>query len=298
MVFSELILSLEQRQIAGAGFANRPGGSPRADATCWAILALNAMGSHGGTVHEAREALAKAQSPDGRVCLTPRHENAFWPTPLAVMAWHRCGPYKPQQDKAVRFLLGFDQLRMVDDADATAVVGHDLTIKGWPWIVDTSPWLEPTAYCLMALRLAGFEGHERTQEGRRLVMDRQLPAGGWNYGNTIVYGRELRPMPETTGLALQAIAGLASRQEVAKSIDYLRSQLPRLRTPLALAWAVLGLAAWQEIENPRAQITRMVGQQDGGTAWDTASLCLLLLAWHCPNGLFDWLQHLPEETSP
>ena len=103
-------------------------------------------------------------------------------------------------------------------------------------------------------------------------------------------------MPETTGVALQAVTGLASPQEVAKSIGYLQSELSRLRTPLALAWAVLGLAAWREIENPREQITRIASPQDDCTAWDTVSLSLLSLAWHCPYGLLDWLRRSPEEA--
>jgi hypothetical protein len=298
MAFSELIHRLEPRHLAGAGFADHAGGGFRADATCWATLALNASGRDDNMAHEARQALARVQSSDGRVCLTPLHENAWWPTPLAVLAWHRCGRYRQQRDKAVRFLLDFDQLRIVDDADTPAIVGHDPTIRGWPWIVDTTPWVEPTAYCLLALRLAGFEGHARTQEGRRLILNRQLSTGGWNYGNTTVYGQELRPTPETTGVALQAIAGLASLREVAKSIDYLRSQLPRLHTPFALAWAILGLAAWRKVENSHEQMVRILGHQDDYTAWDTVTLSLLLLAWHCPNGLLDWLRQLPEEVPP
>ncbi len=296
MVLSQLIQSLEQRHIGGGGFANHRGGSPRADATCWAVLALKACGGHNDMVHEAQDALAKAQSSDGRVCLAPRHENAWWPTPLAVIAWHQCRQYQQQRDRAVRFLLEFDQLRIIDNPAATAILGHDPTIKGWPWITGTTPWLEPTAYCLLALRLAGLEGHTRAQEGRRLIMNRQLPAGGWNYGNTTVYGQELRPTPEATGVALQAVPGLATRQEVAKSIDYLRSELPRLRTPLALAWAVLGLDAWREVESPRAHITRVVDRQDDLAAWDTVALSLLLLAWSCPEGLLDWLGQAPEEV--
>ena len=105
-------------------------------------------------------------------------------------------------------------------------------------------------------------------------------------------------MPETTGIALQAIAGVVSRQEVAKSIDYLRSQLPHLRTPFALAWTVLGLAAWQEAADCRPCLSRIVEQWEDAAAWDTVSLSLLLLAWHCENGLLDWLRQLRKEASP
>ena len=249
-------------------------------------------------VDDAMQILTAAQFPDGRVCVTPQHKNAFWPTPLAMLAWRWSREHQQPREKGANFLLGLDQMRLVDDPDAATICGHDPTIKGWPWIAGTSPWLEPTAFCLMALRLAGFEAHERTQDARRLIMDRQLPAGGWNYGNTIVYQQELRPMPETTGIALQAITGLALRQDVAESIDYLKSQLPRLTTPFALAWAVLGLAAWGETADRQEHIRRILARQEDLATWDTVSLSLLILAWHCEKGLYEWLRQSREETSP
>lgn len=294
-MLSECIHSLEKRHIAGAGFAGRPGGNPRSDATCWAILALRAAGGRDSMVKDARQALAAAQLPDGRVCVTPQHRDAFWPTAVAILAWHRTSEYKLRQEKAATFLLRFDQMRIADNP--SDVIGHDPTIRGWPWIAGTSAWLEPTAYCLMALRLAGFEGHERTEEARRLIIDRQLARGGWNYGNTTVYGQELRPMPETTGTALEAIGGLVSHEEVAQSISYLRSQLPHLSTPLAVAWTLLGLAAWKEADEYRDSIARMATRREDYASWDTVSLSLLLLAWRCEEGLLDWLRQSAEETS-
>jgi hypothetical protein len=290
IVFPALVDGLKERHVSGAGFLIHHAGSPRVDATCWGILALSAEGSENRLVEDARRALAAAQWPDGRVCITRRHRDAFWPTPLAMLAWHPSRECKQPQEKAARFLLDFDQLRLIDDPDAAAIIGHDPTIRGWPWIAGTSPWLEPTAYCLMALRLAGFEAHERTQEARRLIMNRQLSTGGWNVGNTTVYGNELRPVPETTGAALQALAGLVPRQEIARSIDYLRARLPHLTTPFALAWAILGLSAWGEAGDRREHLQRLLAPPQDSRTWSTVSLSLGVLAGHCENGLLDWLR--------
>jgi len=112
-----------------------------------------------------------------------------------------------------------------------------------------------------------------------MMLDRQLPHGGWNYGNTTVYGRELHPMPESTGAALTGLAGQAEQGTVARSIDYLQGEVDRLRTPISLGWGLLGLAAWDLWpSNGAALVERCVVNQARYGEYDTSALCLLLLA--------------------
>ena len=281
------LLALEDRFAGGDGFAYRPGGRSRPDATCWAILALQAAGAAAALTDQARQLLVHAQHDDGRVCISPQHADACWPTALAALAWRRAPEYEAPRNKAIGFLLDLQQAPDEPDPNVT----HDGSIRGWPWIAKTHAWTEPTAYALMALRICGYVAHERAQDAVRLLMDRQLPDGGWNYGNTFVFERPLRPMPETTGVSLQALAGLVSRVDVERSIAYLRSQLPDLNTPISLAWAVLGLHAWQEsLDQPREQILHVLGRQEQLGPYDTVSLSLLLLAWHCNAGLVRFLE--------
>lgn len=241
-------------------------------------------------VEKARRSLVNAQARDGRVCVSPQNPDACWPTPLAVLAWLRAPQYDLPRNKAIRFLLNVEQVKVFDAAEATSE-GHDETIKGWPWIAGTHPWVEPTAYSLMALRVCGYLVRDRTYDAVRLLIDRQLPSGGWNYGNTFTFQKEMRPMPETTGLSLAALAGLAPKTAVEKSILYLRSQLASLDTPMSLAWAVLGLHAWQErLEQPRDRILRVLARQEQLGPHDTVSLCLLLLAYYCDAGLVRFLE--------
>ena len=82
--------------------------------------------------------------------------------------------------------------------DEEETTGHDTNLKGWSWRSDTFSWCEPTSMAMMALEVAGYGGHPRLIEAQRLLLDRQIPGGGWNYGNTTVFGQVLNPMPEST----------------------------------------------------------------------------------------------------
>src|SRR5262249_10379671 len=126
------------------------------------------------------------------------------------------------------------------------VIGHDTSLIGWPWVEGTHSWLEPTALAILALAGEGLGDHPRVRDGVRLILDRAIPSGGWNYGNKAVFGRMLRPQPGPTGMALLALAGRAGGQAspaVTRALDYLRGTLPAVRAAVSLGWGVLGLRA-------------------------------------------------------
>jgi hypothetical protein len=284
-----LLCLLEDRFIEGVGFPHKPGGAFRPDATCWAILALAAAGRTSGIIDQARRFLAKTQGEDGRVCVWPQRSDACWPTPLAVLAWHAAPEFDEPRKRAVRFLLEFDEIGVLSGPQPGE--DHDPTIKGWPWTAQAHPWVEPTAYFLLALRVSGYEAHGRAKDAVRLLIDRQLAPGGWNVGTTISFGQQTWPTPEASGLALQALAGLVPEPAVERSVAYLRSQLPGLNAPMSLGWAILGLHAWQEtIEQPQERIAQVLSRQERFGPYDTFSLSLLLLAWYCPTGLIRFLE--------
>ena len=162
----------------------------------------------------------------------------------------------------------------------------------------TYSWIDPTALGVIALKATGRGSHPRVLEARRMILDRQCLHGGWNYGNRLVYGAELRPMPENTGLALDALKGLTPRSGLESSLDYLKSRVQSLRTPIALTFSLLGLGAWGE--RPAAAPAWLaecwqLQEQLGG--YDTTSLSLLILA-SCLSGglesLFGQDQDLPQ----
>jgi hypothetical protein len=283
-IISSWISQLKERALGQGGFAAKPGDAYRPDATSWAILALSDEPACQDLIRQGRARLAADQLPDGRVAVSRDHPDAFWPTALAVFAWHRAPAYQKNQALAVQFLLASGGRLWPKRADAPIV--NDTTIEGWSWTADTYSWVEPTALAMMALKLTGYEDHARVQEGTRLLLDRQLPHGGFNFGNTIVFGQELAPMPLSTGLALNALKDETPREPIQRSLSYLQSRVTSLSTPLSLGWSLLGLGAWQA-RPPEAKtlISSSLKSQDKYGPYDTCSLALLTVALKSPGGL-------------
>lgn len=113
-----------------------------------------------------------------------------------------------------------------------------------------------------------------------MIMDRQLPHGGWNYGNTIVYGQELHPFVDTTGIALTTLAGHVAKEDVRASVQFLKERVEQCRTPLSLGWALFGLGAWDEL--PKKGLTLIeesLRRQEKYGTYGTSLLSLLALAF-------------------
>lgn len=210
-----------------------------------ASLALLAHDNHDAALRGFNW-LLKRQSPDGSLSVDDDASGPFWPTSLAMLAFH-----------AAEALLGEDRFaqpirRAVDwtleqrgiAVDVSPELGHDVTLIAWSWAANTHSWVEPTALFVRALKQLGYADHARTREAVRLLIDRLLSNGGCNYGNTIVLGQELRPHLQPTGLALLALADEdRSDERIEKSLRWLSANLGD-RTPAAsLAYGLLGLAA-------------------------------------------------------
>ncbi|HNQ01039.1 MAG TPA: terpene cyclase/mutase family protein [Syntrophales bacterium] len=273
-----------KRRLPEGGFASRPGGEYRPDATAWAILALRVGGIDSQRLLAEMRRLGGSQLKDGRIALSPEHPEVYWPTPLAIFAWHRTPEFSRGASRAVSFLLKTSGSHFKRDPNSPG--GHDTSLRGWGWTEDTHSWIEPTALSILALRSAGHNDHERVSEGARLLLDRQLSRGGWNYGNTTVFGTELASMPESTGLALSALSGLTAGQAVSGSIAKIKESVRSLKTPLSLGWAILGLSAWGERPSDTHDlIDRCFRRQDRYGAYDTSLVGLLAVARKAEEGL-------------
>lgn len=278
--------ALRQRALAQGGFANTDQGDYRSDATAWAILALAAAGDDNDKelLSLARTRLAAGQLADGRIGLSPEHPQIYWPTPLAILAWHQSPAHQASLSQAANFLLNNSGTHW--QATTETEDRHDHNLKGWPWAEATHSWIAPTALGIMALKTAGYGNQPRVAEAQRLLLDRQCLRGGWNYGNISVFGAELRPMPEDTGMALNALKDSTAKSNLARALEYLKSAVKSLRTPVALAWSLLGLGAWGE--RPAAAgalLSECWQRQDRYGVYDTTSLALLILAARSSGGL-------------
>jgi hypothetical protein len=276
---SKCIESIEMRRFPDGGFCENQAGMYRPDSTAWAVLALAKNGQNTSFSDSGRTNLAANQLDDGRISM-PGTQDVFWATPIAVLAWHGSSQFHQQKDRAIKFLLEAKGKHWPKDANSPAA--HDTSIIGWPWVARTHSFVEPTSLALLALDITGQSGHPRFQDGVKMLLDRQLPRGGWNYGNTLVYGQELYPFVDTTGIALAALAGHVEKDQTKNSIAYLRKQVQQCRTPLSLAWALFGLGAWGEFPAEGTMwIAETLKKQDKYGSYRTSLLSILMLAYLC-----------------
>lgn len=267
---------LSGRLLPEGGIADHPRGQFRVDATVWGILAFRAAGGEQAILEKHCARLIREQDKDGRVWIHQEHSESYWPTALAILAWQNSPPSQAAQGRAIRFLLETTGVHRPRRSDELAQ--HDPLIKGWPWIGGTHSWIEPTALGVIALTATGHEQHDRVREAIRMMLDRQLPHGGWNAGNTLAFGKELHPNPEGTGAALTGLAGVVGQEKVARSIAYLQGEVDRLGTPISLGWGLLGLAAWDLWpSNGTTLVERCLANQSRYGDYDTSALCLLFL---------------------
>jgi hypothetical protein len=246
--FDEAIEHLTAQRVYGYRFEAAPSVEPTA------LAALALMGA--GRADQAMPALdwlVSVQSADGSLGVDAQTRQPCWPTGWAILAWNKAatdipeasGRWSAAAKRAAAWTVTVSGRRLEPGNEAQQIVGHDATLQGWPWVVGTHSWVEPTAINVLALRSAGQAAHPRCREAVKLLLDRQLPGDGWNYGNTTVFGHLTRPHVECTGLALAALADETDiRPKVRRSLDWLQHALSERTTTASLCYALMGLVQY------------------------------------------------------
>lgn len=248
-----------------------------------AALAALALAGH-GRLDAARSAcdwLLAQQGSDGSVGVYTGQTQPGWPTGWALLAWHAwqrgtaSRHFQQAIDRAAAYLLAWEGKPL----PRTPEMGHNTMLVGWPWVEHTHSWSEPTAINVLALRSVGQGRHARVQEGITLLIDRLLPRGGCNYGNTVVLGQELRPHVQPTGLVLLALARQPTADpRVAASLDWLHSAVHERLAAGPLAYALLGLAAHDRLPREWAAWLPGAAARVCARSWGRHVLALLALA--------------------
>lgn len=235
----DLLERLSENPCCGYGCADSPATEP-------AALAAMALAT-AGRVEPARQVadwLAAIQSTEGSVGVRATESEPRWPTSLALLTWATMEErddsvsYQDCIDRAANWIVSHQGRSLPSTNEA----GHDATLPAWPWADNTHSWVEPTALHVLALKAVGQSSHPRVRDAIRMLVNRQLVRGGFNYGNTVVLGNPLRPDLQPTGLALLALAeepDIAARLSL--SLTYLRRELTPTTATASLCWSLLGL---------------------------------------------------------
>lgn len=253
-----------RNQDGGWGYA--PGRRSRLEPTCLALLALA-----GPLPGEAARVLASWPTRDGLWVDGPQLPPNYGLNGAAlVLASDAVRGHGRLVEPVLQRLVAAKGLAF----EPSEEVRQDNRLQAWPWVDDTFSWVEPTAWCLLALKKwaaqAGAAAAARIEEAERLLADRVCAGGGWNYGNAVVLAKALPAYVPTTALALLALQDRPALDVVRRSADFLGREAASEASALSLGLAtialhVLGLPAAPAAAAlaPRLETARAIGQVAG-----------------------------------
>ena len=241
---------IKASQNPDGGWGYRPGGQSLTEPTGLCVFALSSPGDK-AAAGRGLDFLKACQKDSGAVGIHPKDPEGNWMAYAALLAFHALGA--AAEERRLRdWILSFEDAsgRLTPDniKAISADYRYDASIQGWPWTPNTMAWVEPTALFIIALVRAGVpRSHERIQSGIKLIIDRKIPSGGWNFGNPYSKSHELEASFMSTALALAALgaAGVPeSRPTVGEGISYLIRGLAGDVSTASLAWILLALKSY------------------------------------------------------
>lgn len=277
---------LRTRQMNSGGWAYFGCAQESLEATCLAALALGPETEHSGVINF----LVRSQLGDGSWPAFRGESEGSWPTALALCTLSATGEFVAARERALRWLNATRgreghwfwrwKFKTVDRN-----VRFDPGKYGWPWTSGAASWVIPTAFSIIALKqFAGCNRSESSEKRIRLavemLLDRACVGGGWNCGNSVVYGVPLRPDVEATAIALLALQDQERCPAIRAGLDWLTETAIRIQSPESLAWSILSLFLYQE---PVEQLKNMlaVGVSEGLGIQNNATLAMAILALRC-----------------
>ncbi len=220
------------------GWGYYAGKASRLEPTCWALLALGAGADDAVLRNWALKdgLLIDPNSP------TPNY--GFHGLALLTLLARRVEHVASNR----RLLTAIEDARGVKLADRGAVRQRN-DLEAWSWMEGTFSWIEPTAWCLIALKkarsLALAVDTARLAEGDLVLFDRCCSRGGWNYGNSNMLGKELPAYVSTTALGLLALQDHRSHEAVGKSLQLLLHEWRTETSGLALGLSAIAMRRFE-----------------------------------------------------
>lgn len=208
-------------------------GSSWTEPTALAVLGLRLHDRCAGTRRAAVSWLERRQNADGGWRPNDVVPVSTWVTSLVILAL-------PNPGKRAGDWLA---------ADVFAKNGSS------PWFPGTAGWVIPTSMSILALsRIDRVSFAPQIEQSRRFLLSRRCRDGGWNHGGSSFRSENAASYPETTGLALLALAGVPPEQLTAA----FRLSGVFLKNPGSvegLSWLQIGLLAQgRSVEDPRSDM--------------------------------------------
>jgi hypothetical protein len=285
---SSLAETLMSRQMKSGGWAYFDFEQESLEATCLAELAL--APERRANSSAAIRFLLKAQLSDGGWPAFLGDSKGSWTTALALCTLNSTGDFTAAREEAFRWLYAergreghwFWRWKF---KTSDRNVRFDPDKYGWPWVTGSASWVIPTAFSIIAIEQftvcnRSEESEKRIHLGVEMLLDRACVDGGWNSGNSLVYGVPLRPHVEATAIALLALQDEQRTEMVQKSLSWLRQNATSVDSVSSLAWCILTFFVYQEpIGGLRNRLATIIGE--GRDIRNNATLATAILALKC-----------------
>jgi squalene cyclase len=279
---------LREHQLESGGWAYSGSRQESIESTCLGALALSPE-PESAAVH-AVEFLLRCQLADGSWPAFRGDSEGSWTTALALTTAIVTNYNSTRCERALQWLLtkkGTEGhwLWRWKFKTTDRNVRFDPDKYGWPWTQGAGSWVIPTALSLIAIKQYTVCNRRNAAEARirlgvEMLYDRACIDGGWNSGNSVVYGFPLRPHVEATAIALLALQDERPNDVIDKSLQWLRQQATTLESPSSLSWTILSLFTYQEqiqqLQDRLSKMTREVAEIQ-----NNATLAAVLLALRC-----------------
>ena len=269
------------------GWSYRPKKAGQTEPTSLALLALKAA-NETAACEKGLAFLRRCRTATGGIGVSPGDTAGNWTSYAALLAFNALGA--DEDAKALTgWILDFRdqayQLSVQDAEDIASRFHYDVLIPGWPWIANTVSWVEPTALFATALLHTGLDpNHNRIRHAVRLLIDRRIRTGGWNYG--VPFDRtDSVAQPLSSAIALLALvtAGFDEAEPaVAQAAGYLAGIPAAELSAVALGWTILAFRGVKTMQSRIPGLAAELGRRqraDGsinGNALETALAVLAL----------------------
>jgi len=279
---------LANRELPSGGWSF--GGSRQAsiEATCLGGMAL-AWGRQSGIGSAVRFLLDSQRGAGGWPAFEGDPEPS-WTTALALCTLTSVNDLSDACERALKWLLSargkeghwFWRWKF---KTADREVRFDPDKYGWPWCPGAGSWVIPTAFSVVAIKQftvcnRSEASEDRIRLGVEMLLDRACVGGGWNSGNSVVYGVPLLPHVEATAIALLALQDEPRGKIVKASLNWLESRAAQIESVSSLSWCILTLFVYQRrIEELKRKLAAIVG--NGSAIRNNATLATALLALRC-----------------
>ena len=280
--------SLDERRLPLGGWSYLNSSQTSVEATSLAAMALSSEASDASG--SGIEQLLRLQRRDGGWPAFLGDSEGSWTTALALCALNQVTDFAGAREKGFHWLIAergreahwFWRWKF---KTADRNVHFDPDKYGWPWISGSASWVIPTAFSLIAIKQftacnRSEASEKRIHLGVEMLLDRACVDGGWNSGNSVVYGVPLRPHVEATAIALLALQDEQRTEMIRKSLSWLRQNAASIDSVSSLAWCILSLFVYQEpIGGLKNRLATIVG--DGRDTRNNATLATAILALKC-----------------